>query len=156
MERQLVEWLQAVGREERVLEGNLLVMGPRSTDMGAFLFRGHNRGINPNNNGSLVARASWLSACPACRQEDNRTQTAPGYAGASMHTASKAENCDAPGLASGGDALGVTVTELVRLCFVLCNVGKPQAAARTSFPSMRPTCWAPLSALVPLLHRNIA
>ena len=90
-------------------------MGPRSTDVGAFLFRGHDRGINPNVGGSSVAGASSLSAAPACRQEAERTQSAPGYAGANMHTASKAANFEAQGLASGGNALGATVGELSEL-----------------------------------------
>ena len=39
----------------------------------------------------------------------------PGYAGASMHTASTAANFDAQGLATGGNALGAAVAELSSL-----------------------------------------
>ena len=65
--------------------------------------------------GSSFAGASPLSAAPACGQEAERTTSVPGYAGASMHTASTAENFDAQGLASGGNALGAAVAELSAL-----------------------------------------
>ena len=65
--------------------------------------------------GSSFAGASSLSAAPACGQEAERTQTAPGYASDSMHTASTAANFDAQGLASGGNALGAAVAELSAL-----------------------------------------
>ena len=58
----------------------------------------------------------------ACGLEAERTTTVPGYAGASMHTASTAANFDSQGLGSGGNALGAAVAELSAL-----NLGQLRA-----------------------------
>ena len=68
------------------------------------------------------ARASSLSAAPACGQEVERTTMVSGYAGASMHTASTAAIFDAQGLGNGGNALGAAVAELSSL-----NLGQLRA-----------------------------
>ena len=62
--------------------------------------------------GSSFDGASSLSSAPAFGQEAERSQTVPGYAGTSMHTASSATNSDARRLAIGGNALGAAVAEL--------------------------------------------
>ena len=65
--------------------------------------------------GASFGGVSSLSAAPVFGRDAERTKTVPGYAGASMHTASTAANIDAEGLSGVLNAFGAAVTELSQM-----------------------------------------